>query len=526
MKTPNSFTSTLKWVKDNKYYFLAIFLIVLLGGFFRLYRISDYMTFLGDEGRDALVVKRLILDGDLVFVGPGTSVGNMYLGPFYYYFMAPFLFFSNFDPVGPAVGVALLGVLTIIFVWYISYKWSGGWGSIFASFLYAISPVVIVFSKHSWNPNIMPFFSLLFIYSIWKFWYESKYNWILVASLSFAICLQSHYLSLALLPFLFVFLVLSFIKSVETKKQRKFLIKLFLSFFVFLILMSPLIIFDAKYNWRNILAMRDFFFEKSSLVSVSLASHFLRFFSVWELVFIRLITGKEVLVGKITSYVFILISILYSLYLIKKKEYSYKSLAFLFTFSWLLISVLVLSFYKDAIYDHYLGFLFPAPFLILAFWVEKLRKFGGVGIVFSFVLIFLFAVLDLLNSPLRSSPSYQMKRTIEVSKKILDESKGNKFNLAVIAERNYEGAYLYFLELWKAPVVIIDPQRAGETITEQLFVVCEYEDKNKCQPTSNPKAEVANFGWSKIDKSWEVGGVILFKLVHNPSGQPQYYEKE
>lgn len=93
--------------------------------------------------------------------------------------------------------------------------------------------------------------------------------------------------------------------------------------------------------------------------------------------------------------------------------------------------------------------------------------------------------------------------------------------MAVIAERNYEGAYLYFLELWKEPVVIIDPQRANETITNYLFVVCEYEDKSKCQPVSNPKAEVANFGWSKIESSWNVDGLMLFKLVHNPSGKPQ-----
>ena len=77
--------------------------ILLIGSFLRLYKISAYMTFLGDEGRDVLVVRNLLVHFDPILIGPGTSVGNMYLGPLYYYFMAPFLLLSGFSPVGPAV---------------------------------------------------------------------------------------------------------------------------------------------------------------------------------------------------------------------------------------------------------------------------------------------------------------------------------------------------------------------------------------------------------------------------------------
>jgi hypothetical protein len=118
-------------------------------------------------------------------------------------------------------------------------------------------------------------------------------------------------------------------------------------------------------------------------------------------------------------------------------------------------------------------------------------------------------------SHLRYPPNNQLDRTIKVANKIATESSGEKFNLAVIADKNYEGAYWYFLEKNNEPIIGIDPLRYDETVADQLFVVCEYEDKEKCQPTSNPKAEVANFGWSKIDKQWEIDGVILFRLVHN-----------
>lgn len=51
---------------------ILLVLILLLSAFLRLYKISDYMTFLGDEGRDVLVVKG-ILEGDLTFLGPRAS---------------------------------------------------------------------------------------------------------------------------------------------------------------------------------------------------------------------------------------------------------------------------------------------------------------------------------------------------------------------------------------------------------------------------------------------------------------------
>ena len=61
--------------------------VLVVASFFRLYRINETLMFLGDQGRDAIVAKRMLIDHDLTLIGPVTSVGNMYLGPFYYYFI-------------------------------------------------------------------------------------------------------------------------------------------------------------------------------------------------------------------------------------------------------------------------------------------------------------------------------------------------------------------------------------------------------------------------------------------------------
>ena len=116
----NSISKIKSWMVNNKNEALAISLILVAASFLRLYKIDQYMTFLGDEGRDVIIVRRLLVDFDIILVGPGTSIGNMYLGPIYYYMMAPALLLANFSPVGPAVMIALLGVTTVFFVWFVA----------------------------------------------------------------------------------------------------------------------------------------------------------------------------------------------------------------------------------------------------------------------------------------------------------------------------------------------------------------------------------------------------------------------
>lgn len=499
--------------RNNKYELVVLLVLVLAGAFLRLYRIDEYMTFLGDEGRDVIVVRRLLVNFDLILVGPGTSVGNMYLGPAYYYMMAPFLWLSNYSPVGPAIMVALLGVATIILVWYVAREWFGREAGIVAALLYALSPVVIDQSRFSWNPNIMPFFSLLLIYSIWKYWAKQKWGWLVVVGISFGIMLQSHYLALIMVPFLLLFWVWALFRSLRNNKTKKNAIKSsLLSALLFFIIMSPMVIFDARHGWRNFSAIREFFFGGDSAVNYSIVWVLSKTRPVIDLMFERLIPIKSGNSGILLSVTFLLTLVWYALRGVKGK---YKD-SYLLLASWILIGVLGLSFYSNELYDHYYGFLFPAPFLLVGMIAQIASdKLEGTRKLFVPLVLLILITASLGKSHLKYPPNMQMKRTQEIAAKISEESNGEKFNIAVIASENYEGAYWYFLEANNELIVGIDPLRYEETVADQLFVVCEYEDKKKCQPTSNPKAEVANFGWSKIDKQWEIEGIILFRLVHN-----------
>src|SRR3989338_7479898 len=146
---------------------LPILSILLIGLFLRTYKIRDYVIFLGDEGRDVLVAYN-ILHGDLTLLGPTSSVGGFFLGPVYYYLIAPFLWLSKYDPAGPSVMVALFGIATVYLVYKLGSEFFGMRAGLIASFLYAISPIVIIYSRSSWNPNVFPFFTIASLFSLYK----------------------------------------------------------------------------------------------------------------------------------------------------------------------------------------------------------------------------------------------------------------------------------------------------------------------------------------------------------------------
>src|SRR3990167_6615628 len=207
----------LQTIKQNK---LLIFILVV-AAVSRLWNVGGVLDFKGDEGRDLRVISRFIKDFDLMFIGPRTSIGDMYLGPLYYYLISPALLLGNFSPVGPAVFVCLIGVATVYLVWLIGKEWFGRAAGFVAAGLYAISPVVIENSRDSWNPNVMPFFSLITMYSAWRAFSTKRYKWLIVSAVSFAFALHSHYLGLLLLPTIGITWLLVFWK--EPKNRAKLL---------------------------------------------------------------------------------------------------------------------------------------------------------------------------------------------------------------------------------------------------------------------------------------------------------------
>lgn len=487
------------FIHANKLEFLAISLILLIALLLRLWRIDEYLTFLGDEGRDVRIVRDL-LNGNLVFIGPQTSIGNMYLGPLYYYMMAPALWLSQLNPVGPAVMVAILGTLTIAFTWWVGRIWFNPLTGVISALLFALSPVAIIYSHSSWNPNPMPFFALLTLWATWQVWQKHSFIWLIMEGIALAFALQMHYLGLLLIPTVAVFSLLTF-KDIwsDSKLKKQAIIYRLISVAVFLLLMSPLVLFDLKHNGQNFNAFKQFFTDRQTTVNLNPARSD-RFLPAIESITAELLLGRQLKNALLAAIILLLGSIWAFIKSKQRRE-------LLLLFAWIGFGVLGLGIYKQHIYAHYFGFLFPAIYLLVGYLLSFLLKQNHSLRLISLTLLACLIFHAIVYSPLKQSPNRQLQRTQRVVDLIIEESKGEEFNFGLIAKQNYDESYRYFLENKKAKLV-----RGEERAVDQLFVVCE--DGDKCQPEGNPQWQIAVFGPSKAEKEWQIDHIKVYRMVH------------
>lgn len=475
---------------------LLLCLVLFVSAFFRLYRINDYAEFLGDQGRDVVIVANFLQKGDLFFIGPQTSIGNMYLGPYYYYFfVAPGLLLANFNPIGPAMVIALIGVLTTYLVYRFSLSWFGAKVGLVSSFLFAISPVVIKYTSFSWNPNVMPLFSLLFFYFLTK----SRF---IPATFAFIMALNSHYLALALLPVGLVVLLANHQKSKISLKS------LLISLLIFIVSLTPQILFDLKHNGQNINAIITFFTQRETTVNLKFYKAIPEIIPLFNQINTRLLAGKNETFGVLVSLTFAVL-IFSKLYRQLRKRHPGK--IFFLLLAWYAIGLTSLALYKQHIYDHYFGFLFPVVFILFGLLISRLPK-----IIFIPLLLTL-TILSFLENPLRWPAPKQLATTEKITDSIITNSGNESFNFALLAKMNYDPGYCYFFDLKKAKIELLQNK-----VTSQLFVVCE-PFQIDCNPINNPEWAVAAFGWAKIDKEWDINGIKIFRLIKNPSGLPSSF---
>ncbi len=499
--------SIILWVKQNRFEVVIIILIISVAAFLRFYRLSEYMTFLGDEGRDMLMMNRILIEHDFPLIGPPSSVGNIYLGPLYYYMMAIPMALFWLNPVAAAVMVALIGIATVGLIYFLAREWFGKWSALLSAFLYAISFVTVTYSRSSWNPNPAPFFSLLSFLGLHQARKSKNFLWFILTGASLSAVIQMHYLALILLP---IFGILWLIELIERKKMeyKNFFLGTICAIIAFIFIISPLIIFDFKYSFMNFNALKSLFVGDDGSLGINVSTIPSQISSIYSDKLIgRYIGGENNAIIFIISFLILIPVLALIVMLFKKRKLEWP---FLTCGVWLITGVLGLTFYKYSIYDHYLGFINPVPFLLLAALISLLtKKWQWLAVV---IILIPLIVVNIPKSWLFTPPVNQLQRTEQVAKYIINKANGQPFNFALIAERNYDSAYQFYLDMYgfKPKVVPIE-------ITNQLFVVCE---DTICNPVGHPKYEIAGFGMSKIDTMNIVDGLKIYRLVANPSGQP------
>ena len=426
-----------------------------------------------------------------MFIGPQTSVGNMYLGPYYYYFIAPALWLGNYNPLGPAIFVTLLGILTIYLTFIIVKKWFNPHIAYISAFLYAISPVTVKYSTFSWNPNIMPLFALLFVYFFFNAIFDKKYNHFIWAMLCFIMCLNSHYLALLLLVFSGAYWLFTYKKAYLKPTLIAFII-LFISF-------TPQILFDLKHRGQNIGALTTFFTKRETTVSVKAYKALPKMFPLFDQI------TNSMFLGNIKQYpnIFSIIFLVLLIYIIVKKR---QSKYFWLIFFWNTSALIGLGLYKHHIYDHYYGIIYISLIILLSIIIYEIKYFG-------YLLLLLLTYFSTINSNFFKIPQNQIQHAKVLAQSIRNDASNSstKYNITMLGAYNdfRAQAIRYFLET-------NNPNLLGqENYPEADILYISYEDPSRWPLKEKTDIwEIQSLGKLKIDKEYKSADqTTIIKLV-------------
>lgn len=468
-----------KIIKQIKLESLFLFLILGFAVFLRFYNLKNTMMFQGDQGRDALLVANIFKDLDPVFIGPVTSIGNMYLGPFYYYFMLPFLFLSYPSPIGPVYAVAGLAVLTVYLLFKITQRIFDRKTAVFATIFFTFSAGVVNLARFSWNPNIAPFFSLLMFYFTYLAWQKNTKYWLVVA-VCFSLLIQLHYVTLLSLSGAGIIFLIQLIKKVRKKqklffqKEKKFIQHIVLSLFIFAISLTPLFLFDLKHDFLNAKSFtkilvkeesfdlqrkkgRDGFAAVTKFISIDLKDRAS-----------QILFEPSFSVNKINHPLLFVVLIISFLYLVKNKFKISNSEKVLMAY--LIPGIIGISIYQHQVYEHYIAYLFPFTYIFYGIFFAKFtQKILG---YFVFLLFLIFFIINNSSRYNLKDHDWTIQDIQETTKEIYKRVKENeKYNIVLLSSSKdlYGMNYRYFLSTQQNQPVKIEEHHNAE----KLFIINE-----------------------------------------------------
>lgn len=463
-------------VKFFLYRYWPLLILTILAGFLRLYRLESGLQFLGDQGRDAIVMKRLLIDHDLPFIGPITSVGNFYLGPLYYYLMAPWLWLFNFNPVGPAFATALIGVITVPALYLVTRAMFSSRVALIAVFLYAFGSVPVLQTRGAWNPNPMPLVALGIIFSLHQLIINRHYHWLSGLTLCLAIALQLHYIILFLAPFLLW-------QVIRYPQPSRLIRYLWLSLAILLVFNLPLILFEIKNNFVNLKGLL-YYFQSGGYEQ----------FNWWQK--IKDINGRsEEVIGMVLGFgehysvlrAWVTRIIFAGLVVLLFRR---PTRATILLCQYLFISLLALVFYHGSIFPHYLGFLYPAVFILTALIISKFKSWYLIFPGF-FILLFLKINLSSIQTVLLHNRGNLKSSVITADRiaKDIDSHHYSDFNLVLIDDTHDYRAmgFRYFLELKGKKALGVNNYSQAKIV----YVISPY-----------PQVDVVNIPVWEITSTW------------------------
>ena len=473
---------------------LDIPLIILVGLFLRLYRVQDFYMFLADQGRDAVIIRRIILLQKFPLIGPPSSIGEVFLGPFYYYLVAPFLWMFRSNPVGLAIGVGILSMAAAVLIYYMVSKIVSRDVALIFSLFVAFSALLVDIGRFSWNPNLLPYFAFitlsLFFLSLHG---KRKVFFSIMFGIFFGFSFQLHHLAALLV----VPVILYFILFLLRKRNFSTLRVPFLSGLGFASTLIPFTIFEMRHNFLNIHNLISLFTKQNVVSSGPLMN---RFIDVTSAV---VQFALHISVPAYISCIIALAVVGLGIYILKREENPFITFH-LVIFVSLLFS---LSRVNAQAIPHYFHTVYMSFYLLLSFILFTLMK---TKFKFISVISILFFIVIQAQSYyfIFGAPSRQYELPERIGKEIASLTHGDRINLTTYpTDFTSRDCYQYYIELYGGNVI----DGSSNEVAKTLFVLC---DKEPCRIINSDSWNIQMFGKAKIDTMWKKNGIYVYKLIH------------
>jgi len=211
--------------KTNNFKKLVLVLILLLGGFFRFYRLGHYPPLNADEaaiGYDAWSVLKTGRDEHGSFLPLHFKSFGDYKPGGYFYVVLPFVALFGLNQWAVRLPSALAAVITIWLVYrLIRLIWKEEGFALASAFVLSLSPWHLHFSRGGWESNFALFLITLAVYLFYQFKVNGR-KVLIYSALAFALALYTYHSARLIVPLLL--LALAFFNRRFLWRKRKELV--------------------------------------------------------------------------------------------------------------------------------------------------------------------------------------------------------------------------------------------------------------------------------------------------------------
>lgn len=241
-------------IKQKKeFWILAV--IVLAGVFLRTWHFHDWLRFSLDQSRDAFLISDAATGKTpWPLLGPLAGGTNFQLGPAYYYFsILSAKIFGN-HPDRMAYPSLIFSISALPLFYFLVREYFDRKISWLLTGLMSVSWFFVESSRFSSNPNLIPFFVLLYLWSALKILKDRNvsWHWPVFLGVSLGIAIQLHTTLLVILP-VFTFLFFIYLLATGEKEDRLKKIKyLTIVFVVSLAVNLPQLKYEFDTGGKNV----------------------------------------------------------------------------------------------------------------------------------------------------------------------------------------------------------------------------------------------------------------------------------